>query len=631
MNAVQSTDHRSVHAFGGNGPLWANRGFVCLLAAYAISAFGDHLNELGLWQLMDAPNSDRQVQLQAAMRFAFFLPFLIFGLLAGVLADRASRKWIMITADLFRAGIVVAIAWWFTFATEGAMGLTPVQAALIAPLLVGVFAAFFSPARIALLPKLVADKQLTRANSLCNGLGIIASMGSYAVGGYLAAWSVHWSFRIDAMTFVCSALLLWWIRVPRWGPADPHREGWLTSVAEAVRYVRDHGRVRQLILVTVLFWTAAATFECTIPPIVSHRYHMGIEQLGLFRGAMGLGMIVGAVLLSYLAEALRADTVITWSLLGAGACLTGFGLAASPLWGAIFTIGAGVFGVALLIVVTTLLQRLVPDYARGRVFGISDLVSMAGLLAATGLLGFAPLKQIDRSVVHILLIVSGGLGLAGAASMIGSVQRSRLGVVRCFWRRLNEFYCKWYFRLKREGICTIPHTGPVIVVANHTSSIDPLLLLAASPHRHMGFMVGKEYYDLPAVGRLLRMIECVPVTRSGIDTVATRRALRQLQAGKVLGIFPEGGIPQPDEVREPRGGVALLAIHTGAVVVPAHISGTRYSQSVVWPFLRRCRARVRFGRPIHLSEYDGQTHRRARQEVATLIMRRIRSLGDDAQ
>ncbi len=631
MNAEPSTGHRSVHAFGGNGPLWANRGFVCLLAAYAISAFGDHLNELGLWQLMDAPNSDRQVQLQAAIRFAFFLPFLVFGLLAGVLADRASRKWIMITADLIRAGIVVAIVWWFTFATQGALGLTPVQAALVAPLLVGVFAAFFSPARIALLPKLVADEQLTRANSLCNGLGIIASMSSYAVGGYLAAWSVHWSFRIDAMTFVCSALLLWWIRVPRWGPGEPHREGWLTSLAEAIRYVRDHGRVRQLILVTVLFWTAAATFECTIPPIVSHRYQMGIEQLGLFRGAMGVGMVLGAVLLSYLAEALRADTVITWSLFGASGCLIGFGLAASPLWGALFTIGAGLFGVALLIVVTTLLQRLVPDYSRGRVFGISDLVSMAGLLAATGLLGFAPLKQIDRSVLYILLIVSSGLGLAGAASMIGSVQRSRLGVVKCFWRRLNEFYCKWYFRSKREGICTIPHTGPVIVAANHTSSIDPLLLLAASPHRHMGFMVGKEYYDLPAFGRLLRMIECVPVTRSGVDTVATRRALRQLQAGKVLGIFPEGGIPQPDEVRDPRGGAALLAIRTGAVVVPVHISGTRHSQSVVWPFFRRCRARVRFGRPIHPSEYVAQTHGQTRQEVAALIMRRIRSLGDDAR
>ena len=68
-----------------------------------------------------------------------------------------------------------------------------------------------------------------------------------------------------------------------------------------------------------------------------------------------------------------------------------------------------------------------------------------------------------------------------------------------------------------------------------------------------------------------------------------------------------------------------------SVVVPAYISGTRYSQSVVWPFFRRCRARVQFGRPIHLSEYAGQTHRQARQEVAALIMRRIRSLGDDAQ
>ena len=144
-----------------------------------------------------------------------------------------------------------------------------------------------------------------------------------------------------------------------------------------VHYLRDHRRGRLLIGVATLFWTASAVFNCAVPAVVSHRFGMGVEQLGWFRGAMGAGMVLGALVLSWVRDALRASTVITWTLHGAAGALIGFALAGHWLWGVLFAVGAGFFGVMLLVAVATLQQRMTPDYARGRIFGITDQIGRA--------------------------------------------------------------------------------------------------------------------------------------------------------------------------------------------------------------------------------------------------------------
>src|SRR5262249_38880302 len=76
--------------------------------------------------------------------------------------------------------------------------------------------------------------------------------------------------------------------------------------------------------------------------------------------------------------------------------------------------------------------------------------------------------------------------------------------------------------------------------------------------------------------RLVKMVECVPVNRTGMDVASVKAALRHLKDGRVLGIFPQGGIRRPGEPLEIREGVGLLALRSGATVIPAYISGTRY-------------------------------------------------------
>jgi 1-acyl-sn-glycerol-3-phosphate acyltransferase len=196
-----------------------------------------------------------------------------------------------------------------------------------------------------------------------------------------------------------------------------------------------------------------------------------------------------------------------------------------------------------------------------------------------------------------------------------------------FWRNVNEFYCRIWPRVRREGICTVPLEGPVIVAANHHSTLDPFLLTATSPNRYVSFMIAREFAEIPGFSRLVQMIECVPVSRSRIDTASVRAALRHLASGRAVGIFPQGRVQHPDEPPELREGVGLLALRSGATVIPAYISNTRYSPSVIVPFLRRHRAVVRYGKPVDLSRWQGrEKDREAYREASEEILRAIFAL-----
>lgn len=119
----------------------------------------------------------------------------------------------------------------------------------------------------------------------------------------------------------------------------------------------------------------------------------------------------------------------------------------------------------------------------------------------------------------------------------------------------------------------------------------------------------------------MRLVECIPVRRDGNDVAATKEALRRLHDGKAMGIFIQGRIPPPGQTIPLKDGVALLALHTGATVIPAHISGTKYRDSILGGFLARHRVRVRFGEPVDLTEYADSSGRIRRQRLAAATQR----------
>lgn len=615
-----------------------NRNFVLLWAAYGISALGDHISEVALlrWQhAMESLEGDI-TRRQAIMTFAFMAPFFLFGPLFGALADRLPRRLIMISADIVRMvimfemfRILAGLQSWILPGYDAATQPLQLQVAIIPLVGLGIFAAMFSPARLALLPTLVRPDQFVRANALTAGLGMIATIASAVVGGYLAQrYSPDANFRVNAATFFASAICLFLIRSPVQVAATSSDHG-LAAIAQGFQYVRRHRLVREILVVAVVLWIAASIVRSLIPAIVKEVFHGTYQDMGIYQGILGIGLVAGSIALTIIGPTLKSPLAISWSLKLAGVC--GLVLAGGTAWhwprpvcGAALA-GVGFFGAGIQVSVNAMLQRLVPNHLRGRIFGVHDLFTMAGLLLTTGIIGIPDWGAIDRSIAWIMLGASLLLLGFGIWTTRLRLNRGRWGPAITFWVNLSAFHCRFWARLKRPGLCTIPYDGPVIVAANHNSTLDPFVLNAGSPNRYISYMIAAEFTKIPLFNRLLKSVDAVPVTRSGVDTASVKAALRHLSNGKCLGIFPQGGIRNPSEPFEVRDGVGMLALRSGAVVIPAYIDGIKYTDSVIAPLIQRQHARVRFGKPVDLSEFKGrekdrEAYREASQKIADAIL-----------
>ena len=150
---------------------------------------------------------------------------------------------------------------------------------------------------------------------------------------------------------------------------------------------------------------------------------------------------------------------------------------------------------------------------------------------------------------------------------------------------LVRLLCRFLHRLPANYI-PLPETGGAIVVANHISGLDPLLLIAAS-RRPLRFLIAKEEYERPILHWLFKAAGCIPVDRSGKAELALRQALRALQAGEVIAIFPHGRIHlDSDPPRKLKGGAVRLASWSGVPVFPVRIDGVGGEGKVVTaPFI----------------------------------------------
>ena len=192
-----------------------------------------------------------------------------------------------------------------------------------------------------------------------------------------------------------------------------------------------------------------------------------------------------------------------------------------------------------------------------------------------------------------------------------------------------------FFRLEVVGPGLVPATGPVLIVSNHVSVLDPPFVGAAAP-RPLFFMAKEELFGIPLFGRLIRALNARPVRRDGSDTRALKAALAQLEEGRALLVFPEGTRGEEGQpLREGKAGVGMLAVLSGAPVVPVYVSGTGAALPRGRSVPRPARVRVTFGPPLHFKR-DGRGGKRAGddgrkeayREAAQEMMRAIGQLRD---
>jgi 1-acyl-sn-glycerol-3-phosphate acyltransferase len=194
---------------------------------------------------------------------------------------------------------------------------------------------------------------------------------------------------------------------------------------------------------------------------------------------------------------------------------------------------------------------------------------------------------------------------------------------------IASLYARLCFHWRANRRCPYLNSGPAIIIANHRSPLDPLLIWVGMTNRRpIECLTAQEYFGIPGLQFILDTMRAIPVARQGKDVAATREALRRLKAGRYLGVFPEGRINTGPGLLPGDTGIAWLALHSRSPVFPVFIHNAPQTGSMVSPFYTFTRIRVSYGDPIDLSAYYAQrVTADVLQDVTNLLMTRLAALG----
>ncbi len=206
------------------------------------------------------------------------------------------------------------------------------------------------------------------------------------------------------------------------------------------------------------------------------------------------------------------------------------------------------------------------------------------------------LAQLAAIAFFLLLVVGllAGLWLA--------VRRSRITPFQSLLWGIAFLLCKVLWRARWLNDLPLEEGRGAILVCNHRSSVDPFFMQTATG-RKIHWMVAREYCEHPALAWFLSACEVIPVSRGGVDTAATKLAIRLASQGGLVGMLPEGRINMTEQFMLPmRPGAAIVAIKAKVPVVPCYIRGAPYRRYSWSPLLMPARVEIRFGDPVDLSD-----------------------------
>jgi MFS family permease len=376
-----------------------NKDFTLLLAGQLVSQVGDkfHMIALSFWVLKTTGSSGKMGMVLAAS----LLPSLILGFFSGTFIDRYPRKIIIVGTDLLR-GIVLGC-----FAVLVMAGRMDFYLILTLQVILSVNAAFFDPSIPSVIPQIVDEDQLTRANALYQFVNGFALIGGAILGGIVVTgFGYFWVFFLNATSFLLSALFESFIVIP---PIRKEKKNSLASdMKEGYQYLFENQFILVLLFMVMVIHFFVGSIEVFMPVIADRMSKDGPRTLGFFQAAFGSGTIVMALILSITSGlskekvALFASTFFIGGVFVASFFIQGSG---TTLQGG-FILCLFFMGCALILASVSfksLLQKNMDNRYAGRIFAIAGSlgnVATPGAMILYGLL-------LDQFDFHGLLLFTG--------------------------------------------------------------------------------------------------------------------------------------------------------------------------------------------------------------------------------
>ncbi|ORJ58700.1 acyl-[ACP]--phospholipid O-acyltransferase [Geothermobacter hydrogeniphilus] len=541
-----------------------SHGFRWLNITQFLGALNDNLFKLLLvFLIIDLQGVEAAGRVAAIAGLVFVLPFLLFSAAAGRLVDRFSKtRLIRYTKLLELAVMLLGVAAFAAASVPGLYGCL---------LLMALQSTLFSPAKYGIVPELVDQEQLSSANGSLEALTYLAIIGGTALAPLLPTLTGN-RYGLAALVCVLAAVagLLASYRIPPTPATGTRRQGSLLVIPDlvkALRFAREDGFLLLAVLGSAWFMLLGAFFQLNLIPY-------GIETLGLNQqqsGALFLVAALGIGLGSLTAGRLSGRniefgivplgtlglTIATWLL-----ALTPGRLPLVILIVLLLGVSSGL----IIVPLNAFIQQRTPPERRGEILAAAGMLGWFGvLLASLLLLGLGEILGLSsRECFAALGLVSIGLTLWAFRTLPDF-----------FLRFITLLVMRFAYRIRVAGRDHVPASGGALLVANHVSWIDALLLVACE-QRRIRFLMERGIYNRPGIRQLFRLMGVIPISSRDRrkDLVASLREARQaLDDGYLVCIFAEGQITRNASLGEFKSGFESIVKGSGHPVIPVYLGG----------------------------------------------------------
>jgi 1-acyl-sn-glycerol-3-phosphate acyltransferase len=508
----------------------------------------------------------------------FILPFFIFSALAGQIADKFEKS--MLIRKVKFAEIVImllaSVSLYFDFRT----GM------LLLLFLMGAQSTFFGPVKYSIIPQHLDEKEIIGGNALVEmGTFVSILLGTMA-GGYLAQHDRIWA----GLAVILTAVLGWLVcrKIPEAKPASPTLKiNWnpVSQTIDTIAYATRERTVFLSILGISWFWFLGASYLTQIPNYTIQVLHGKESVATLLLTMFSIGIGCGSLLCEWL-----SGKKVEYGLVpigSAGLCIFGLDLAfayRAPDPGYLLSMGEflktpgsvrvlvdlvliGIFGGLYIVPLFALVQLRSEASHRSRVIAANNILNALFMVVAAAmgalLLGVSGLSIPSFFVVLVVM------NLAVAVFIYGLVPEFTM---RCLiWVLTHIFY-----RIKHENLDLIPTEGPAVIVCNHVSYMDALII-ASLCRRPARFVMDKGIFHIPVLNFIFRTGKAIPITSAKKDPETYAKAFesisRELEDDQIVCIFPEGRLSLDGEIGEFKTGIEKIIERNPVPVVPAALKG----------------------------------------------------------